>query len=160
MQHNAEDNETCANGGAGRVSQAEIVRRTGLDKGTVSRYCRKHKLVGEDGLVDFDAFVAHREANRDVRADVEEADADRRVAEAEIRKLELSRLRGELVPVESVRGAVLTAFADIFAGLDEAIDKAVAESLTADAAADAVKRAIERQRHALASALDKMAEGA
>ncbi|WP_203074633.1 hypothetical protein [Falsiroseomonas ponticola] len=67
-----------------KTTITEIARRIGVHKSTVSRQARAWGLVGRDGLVDFDAYQAHRAQGLDPALQTTGAPSvEHRVPEAE-----------------------------------------------------------------------------
>lgn len=67
-----------------KTTITEIARRIGVHKSTVSRQARAWKLVGRDGLVDFDAYQEHRAKGLDPALQTAPAPlVEHRVPEAE-----------------------------------------------------------------------------
>lgn len=127
-----------------RLRPAEIARRAGVHKSTVSRQLRQWpSLLDEAGTVDLDEYLAARATNLDpalqtrgpaapasLPLDTEPADLVRErtrkmAADAARAELELARRRGELLD----RAAVDRAVADAFAIVRERITTAARDAV-------------------------------
>ena len=112
-----------------------------IDRSTLSRYLKQHaeslpvRQEGKSKLVDFDAVKAHRAENIRIETRTETPStrspdepapltgpARKALAEAEIKEMELARLRGHLVPVQEVDEGARDAIALMQSAFDRAID--------------------------------------
>jgi hypothetical protein len=95
-----------------RLSVTQIAAHAGVHKSTVSRQVRQHGLVGADGKIDLDAYLALRESGLDPllqttgRAAQPTGDAEsglaaerlrKMAADAQLAELELGRQQGKLL---------------------------------------------------------------
>lgn len=99
---------------ADRVTIGEAARRLSIHRSNVSRQATRWRLVGDDGLIDFEMLVAMRatESNRlvktgDTGAMLREATNLKRLQSARL-ELRIGRERGELVRRADVVRALVT----------------------------------------------------
>ena len=100
-----------------RLSVTEIAAHAGVHKSTVSRQVRQHGLVGADGKVDLDSYLALRKSGLDPllqttgNAGLSQGDAEsglaaerlrKMAADAQLAELELGRQQGKLLEAARV----------------------------------------------------------
>jgi DNA-binding MurR/RpiR family transcriptional regulator len=149
-----------------RLSITDVAARAGVHKSTVSRQARGAGLVGPDGKVDLEEYLALRRTGLDpslqpmgkasapMVADGPNYNAERakrEAAEAALAEMKLAQRRGELVAVQAVEQAAASAFGRAMARFGEVWPEiAIDLAMMTDPAAIA-QRLTDEQRRVMAA---------